>query len=193
MWRRGFFNLMALVGAILASGVIDAAPAAAQTGVAGRPVAVCVTRAKPGMQPRALFAQAERFDCDTKQTAFGSGDYWVLSAPVNVNGIADVRVGSLWQERTTLFALYADGAIVSAVTDGRAATRHLQLGAIIEREMPARTAPLVRLLWHVEGSANLRGIVVGPRIATPAESADANLLLGIMYAAFAGLCIALLV
>lgn len=193
MCRRWFFNLMALVGAVLASGAIGTAPAAAQTGVAGRPVAVCVTRAKSGMQARALFNQAERFDCDTKQTAFGSGDYWVLSAPVNVTGIADVRVGSLWQERTTLFALYADGAIVSAVTDGRAATRHLQLGAIIERDLPARAAPLVRLLWHVEGSANLRGIVVGPRIATPAESADANLVLGIMYAAFSGLCIALLV
>lgn len=193
MCRRWFFNLMALVGVVLTSGVIGAAPAFAQTGVAGRPLAVCVTRAKPGMQPRALFAQADRFDCDTRQTAFGSGDYWVLSAPVNVSGIADVRIGSLWQERTTLFALYADGAIVSAVTDGRAATRHLQLGAIIERDLPARTAPLVRLLWHVEGAANLRGIVVGPRIATPAESADANLVLGIMYAAFAGLCIALLV
>ena len=193
MCRRGFFNLMALVGAILTSGVIGAAPAAAQTGVAGRPLAVCVTRAKPGMQPRVLFTQADRFDCDTRQTAFGSGDYWVLSAPVNVSGVADIRIGSLWQERTTLFGLYADGAIVSAVTDGRSATRHLQLGAIIERDLPARAAPLVRLLWHVEGSANLRGIVVGPRIATPAESADANLVLGIMYAAFAGLCIALLV
>ena len=193
MCRRWFLNMMALVGAVLASGVIGAAPAAAQTGVAGRPVAVCVTPAKPGMKPRALFNQTTRFDCDTKQTAFGSGDYWVLSAPVNVTGPADVRIGSLWQERATLFALYADGAIVSAVTDGRSATRHLQLGAIIQRELPARAAPLVRLLWHVEGSANLRGILVGPRIATQAESADANLVLGIMYAGFAGLCIALLV
>jgi len=193
MGRRWFLNLMALVGAVLASGAISAAPAAAQTGVAGRPVAVCVTPAKTGMKPRALFAQADRFNCDTKQTAFGSGDYWVLSAPVNVSGATDIRIGSLWQERVTLFALYADGAIVSAVTDGRAATRHLQLGAIIERDLPARTAPLVRLLWHVEGAANLRGILVGPRIATPNESADANLVLGTMYAGFSGLCIALLI
>jgi diguanylate cyclase (GGDEF)-like protein len=184
---------MALVGAVLASGAIGAAPAAAQTGVAGRPVAVCVTPAKAGMKPRALFAQADRFNCDTKQTAFGSGDYWVLSAPVNVSGATDIRIGSLWQERVTLFALYADGAIVSAVTDGRAATRHLQLGAIIERNLPARAAPLIRLLWHVEGAANLRGILVGPRIATPNESANANLVLGAMYAGFGGLCIALLI
>jgi len=193
MCRGWFLNLMALVGAVLASGVIGAAPAAAQTGIAGRPVAVCVTPAKPGMKPRALFAQADRFNCETRQTGFGSGEYWVLSEPVRVTGAADIRVGSLWQERMALFALYADGAIVSAVTDGHAASRHLQLGAIIQRELPARAAPLVRLLWHVEGSANLRGIVVGPRIATPTESADANLVLGMMYAAFCGLCIALLV
>ncbi|MEO9130474.1 MAG: diguanylate cyclase [Sphingomonas sp.] len=184
---------MALVGAVLATGATSAAPAAAQTWIAGRPVDVCVTPAKPDMKARALFAEDARFNCDTKQTAFGSGDYWVLSAPVNITGPADIRSGSLWQERMTLFALYADGAIVSAMTDGHAATRHMQLGAIIQRELPARAAPLVRLLWHIEGSANLRGIVVGPRIATPAESADANLVLGIMYAAFCGLCIALLV
>ena len=193
MCRRWLLHLFALVGAVFAFGAIGAAPAAAQTGVAGRPIAVCVTPAKPDMKPRALFAQAARFDCATKQTAFGSGDFWALSAPVHFSGAADIRIGSLWQERVTLFALYADGAIVSAVTDGRSATRHLQLGAIIERDLPARPAPLVRLLWHVEGSANMRGIVVGVRIATPAESADANLMLGIMYAGFCGLCIALLV
>ncbi len=193
MCRRWLLNLFALVGVIFALGAIGATPAAAQTGVAGRPVAVCVTPAKPDMKPRVLFAQPARFDCHTKQTAFGSGDYWVLSKPVNFSGPADIRIGSLWQERMTLFALYADGAIVSAVTDGRSATRHLQLGAIIERGLPARPAPLVRLLWHVEGSANLRGVLVGARIATPAESADANLVLGIMYAGFCGLCVALLV
>ncbi len=49
------------------------------------------------------------------------------------------------------------------------------------------------MLWHVEGAANLRGILVGARIATPAESANANLAMGAVYAGFAGLCIALLV
>ena len=68
MGRRWFLNLMALVGAVLASGAIGAAPAAAQTGVAGHPVAVCVTPAKTGMKPRALFAQANSFNCNTKQT-----------------------------------------------------------------------------------------------------------------------------
>ena len=57
---------------------------------------------------------------------------------------------------------------------------------------PARAAPLVRLLWHVEGSANLRGILRDPRIASPRESERFNLEMSAVYAAFAGLCIALL-
>lgn len=193
MLKGWVFNLLALTGALLWVVLAGAAPAAAQTGLAGRPVPVCVARATPGMTPRTLFAEPARFDCDVRQTALGSGDYWVLSAPVHAAGPADIRIGSLWQERVTLHALYADGKILSAVTDGRSATRHLQLGAIIERGLPERNAALVRLLWHVEGAANLRGILVGARIATPAESARANLLMGAVYAGFAGLCIALFI
>jgi len=193
MIRGLFFNWLAVLVTAIAFVTLGAMPATAQAGLAGRPVSVCVARATPGMEPRALFARSALFDCVTPQTRFGSGDYWVLSAPVKVSGPADIRIGSLWQERVTLHALYADGAIVSTVTDGRSASRHLQLGAIIERGLPARSAPLVRLLWHVEGAANLRGIVNGARIATPAESADANLAMGSFYAGFAGLCIALFV
>jgi diguanylate cyclase (GGDEF)-like protein len=193
MLKGWVFNLLALTSALLLSALAGTGPAAAQTGLAGKPVAVCVASAVPGMAPRALFAQPGRFDCKVRQTKLGSGDYWALSAPVRATGAVDIRIGSLWQERVTLHALYADGTIVSAVTDGRAATRHLQLGAIIERGLPERSAPLVRLLWHVEGAANLRGILVGARIATPAESANANLVMGSVYAGFAGLCVALLV
>jgi diguanylate cyclase (GGDEF)-like protein len=186
------FHLLLSIGLALgATGLVP--PAEAQAGIAGRAVPVCVTRATAGMTPKALFADAALFDCTSRQTSFGSGDFWALSAPVDVSGPADIRIGSLWQQRVTLHALYADGTILSAVTDGRAASRHLQLGAIIERGLPARSAPLVRLLWHVEGSANLRGIVNGARIATPEESTESNLIMASVYAGFAGLCIALLI
>jgi len=193
MLKGWVFSLLALIGALFVSAFACAVPSAAQAGLAGRPVAVCVARAMPGMAPRALFAEPGRFDCKLRQTRLGSGDYWVLSAPIRATGPIDVRIGSLWQERVTLHALYADGRIVSAVTDGHTATRNLQLGAIIERGLPEHGAPLVRLLWHIEGAANLRGILVGARIATPPESANANLVMGSVYAAFAGLCVALFV
>jgi len=179
--------LLAFVAAMFA-----ATPAFAQTGVAGRPVDTCVLRDAPGLTPQGLFASPARFDCRTPQTDFGRGDYWVLSSPVSVEGPAEVRSGSLWQHDMTLHALYADGTILTRATDGKGASRHMQLGAVVERGFPARDAPLVRLLWHVGHSANMRGIVIGPRIATPEESARANLFMDSVYAGFGGLCIALM-
>jgi diguanylate cyclase (GGDEF)-like protein len=48
-------------------------------------------------------------------------------------------------------------------------------------------------MWHVEGSANLRGILISPTIATPYESSHANLEMAAIYAGFEGLCLALLI
>ncbi|PNB48798.1 hypothetical protein C1X73_34005, partial [Pseudomonas sp. FW305-130] len=90
------------------------------------------------------------------------------------------------------YALYADGKIVSSSLDQHGAARHLQLGAIIEQRLPERAAPLVRLLWHIEGTGNLRGILRNARIVTPQESISANLKMAALYGGFAGLCIALL-
>ncbi|WP_353204215.1 diguanylate cyclase [Sphingomonas sp.] len=167
-------------------------PAHAQTASAGQAMPVCLVRDAPGMTPAGLLAGMAHFDCDTAQTRFGAGDFWLRSGPVSRTGPLRIRSGSLWQKRVTLYALYADGAIVAAAIDDHAKTRHLALGAILEQPLAARPAPLVRLLWHVEGSPNLRGILREPRIATPSESERFNLEMSALYAAFAGLCIALL-
>jgi hypothetical protein len=144
-----------------------------------------------------MFAAVARFDCNRRQTSFGSGDYWVISQPLgNVPGVqtrSRVRVGSLWQDAVTLYALYPDGKIRGWRFDGRQASRHLQLGAMIEWPLPTDIGPPVRLMWHVEGSANLRGILIAPTIATPHESGQANLAMAAIYAGFGGLCLALLI
>lgn len=172
--------------------VATATPALADSGLVGSPIQVCIAQ---GSAPAAVMARAS-YDCATPQRSFGPGDFWAMSRPLPAGtGLTPfrVRVASLWQDRLTLHALYADGAIVAMPLDGRATTRHIQLGAIVEQALPVRAgAPVVRLLWHVEGSANLRGILIGARIATPEQSNDANLLFGALYAAFAGLCIALI-
>jgi len=188
-----FFVLAALV--MLATAFT--APAQAQGAVTGVPLSVCVARVASADTPRAMFAAADRFDCTTPQTTFGSGDYWVRSQSIGT--IADaaererVRIGSLWQDRVTLYALYPDGMVRSWAYDGVATSRHLQLGAMIQWRLdPKRGAP-VRLLWRVEGSANMRGILVAPRLATAAQASRANIEMTAMYAGFTGLCIALLI
>ena len=172
-----------------------ARPAAAQSAMTGRVVAVCVARAVAGQTPAALFDHPPPLHCGSgiDQRMLGPGDYWALSAPLHAEGPQAVRVVSLWQHRLTLYARYADGTILRQSLDGPATSRHLQLGAIVEQRLPARDSPLVGLLWRVEDAANLRGILVGVRLATPEQSAAANLRMASLYAAFAGLCVALLV
>ncbi len=191
MFRAPHYRLLSLVAVILLA-LGWGNPASAQTGVAGSAVDVCVVRASPAMTPRNLFANPARFVCDPQQTDLGAGDFWALSAPVRRSGPVEIRIASLWQRVVTLHALYADGTILSQRLDQPATSRHLALGAIVAQPLPARAAPLVRLLWHVEGAANLRGILRDPHIATPAQSIYSNLAMAALYGGFGGLCIALL-
>ncbi|MEI9928352.1 MAG: 7TM-DISM domain-containing protein [Sphingomonas sp.] len=169
-------------------------PAHAQAGVAGRSLGVCVLRDAPGMRAAELIRHPERFDCRTDQHAFGPGEYWVISQDIGDRTPAprNARISSLWQDGLALHALYADGTTFSRSVDSRGTSRLIQLGAMVEFPIPAARAPLARLLWQVHGSPNMRGILMGARLASPQESADANLEMAAIYAAFGGLCIALL-
>lgn len=195
--RLAGLPLLLITALLAAVTVLWASPAAAQSAVTGAPLSTCVARAQAGDQPARLFAAAARFDCGHRQTSFGSGDYWVISQPLTgIAGIATrsrVRIGSLWQEAVTLYALYPGGEIRGWRFDGRQASRHLQLGAMIEWRLPRDLGPPLRLMWHVEGSANLRGILIAPTIASPDESVRANLVMAAIYAGFGGLCLALLI
>ena len=183
-------GLAGILGAfcVLASPV----PAAAQAGMTGTPVPVCIARVQPGSTALQMLRSTESFDCDTVQTRYGAGDFWVRSAPLRRSGPLAIRIPSLWQDRMTLYGRYADGTIASATLDERGVSRHLQLGAIVEQDLPARPAPLVRLLWRVERSANVRAVLRDVRVASPEQSVRSNLLMGSLYAAFGGLCVALL-
>ena len=169
-------------------------PARAQVGAAGTAVAVCIKRAPPRFDVRAEFTRPAGYDCVTPQKRFGAGDYLVVSGPLSTgaNWPTLVRSASVWQDRASLYALYADGHIAARRTDARAAAQGLQLGAIFQQTLSPRGVPVVRLLWHVEGAVGLRGIVLDPRVARPSEAASSNLALAGIYSAFGGLCLALL-
>lgn len=168
-------------------------PAWASAGDIGQPLRLCVAPVKAGQTPAAVFAGRVPLDCNHAQTRYGSGDFWALSNPIALRGNVSVRSASMWQAQRTLYALYADGTIVGQRVDSRQASRDLQLGAIFSDRVAERKAPLVRLLWRVDGAANIRGVVVGARTATLRQSGWANLEMAALYAGFAGLCVALFV
>jgi len=186
-----------LIACVLAASCLLPDAARAQAGMTGTIVPVCVLPATPGMSPAQLLRNPKRFDCTTPQQHFGGGDFWAISGPIDSLSSdrtpLRVRFGSLYQGHVTLHILYADGALAALPLDGRAATRAMQLGAILELPVPVRAAPVRRLLWHIEDSANVRGILLGVRIATEDQSERSNLLMGSIYTAFGGLCVALLV
>ncbi|QDX26047.1 diguanylate cyclase [Sphingomonas suaedae] len=164
-------------------------------GTTGRPLAVCIRPARPGDDPRAIVRDLAGFDCATPQQQFGPGDFWVVSQPIGERSRSRrplaARIGSVWQERVTLHVLYADGRMRIATTQNT--SRRIQIGAVVEDPLPRLPVAVDRLLWKIEGSANMRGILINPRLATQAESHRANLAMTLLYGAFGGLCIALLV
>ena len=186
-----------MVRVVLALVLMTSAQAAfAQVGDVGQKIATCVARAAPGMTPVALLSQTDGFDCTTRQTDFGSGDFWVRSIPLSIvdtRSPHEIRIASLWQDKVTLYAQYGDGRVYRFADDGRGASRHMQLGAIIQHQTPPSAVPLVRLLWHVEGAANLRGILIAARVSDSYQAGQSNLQLGALYAGFVGLCLALLI
>jgi diguanylate cyclase (GGDEF)-like protein len=191
----GWFVRLIVVLCALVTALPLSAPAHAQVGVAGQPLKMCLLRDAPGMQAANLIHHPERFDCGDRQYQLGPGDFWAISQDIHLRSHMPLgaRIASLWQDGLTLNVLYGDGQIRSVSVDGHGTTRLIQLGAQIEQRIPREGAEVVRLLWHVKGSANMRGVLLGARIANSVESANANMSMAAMYAAFAGLCIALIV
>lgn len=193
---RLFRTLLVLAVATMAMMSVTA-PAAAQAGLAGQPVALCFARVQAGDTPAKMLVSPARFDCKTRQTKLGSGDFWAwsprLPSSVRQGEAVALRSGILWQNSVTAYGLYKDGKIVRDSAPDATLANHIQLGGIIEHRMPGRDAILTSLLWRIDGSANLRGILMGARVATPKESLRANMLMAAMYGGFAGMCVALLI
>ncbi|MFN4096059.1 MAG: diguanylate cyclase domain-containing protein [Sphingomonas sp.] len=194
-------GIAALIGLAIAFAALLAPPAHARppgwsAGTTGRPLATCIRRAAPGDDARAIARDLSGFDCVTPQKQLGSGDYWVITEPVGERSRSrrplNARMLSLWQGQTTLHVLYKDGRVEVMRDDPVGLTKRIQLGAIVEYPIPRLRSPIDRLLWKVEGASNMNGVVRNVRIATQAESSRANLFMAALYAAFGGLCIALL-
>ncbi len=195
---RGIAALIALAVAFVAlvASPAHARPPGWSAGTAGRPLATCIRRAAPGQDFRAIARDLAAFDCVTPQKQLGSGDFWVITEPVGERSRSrrplNARMLSLWQGDVTLYILYKDGRVERAHDDPVGLTKRIQLGAIVEYPIPRLRSPVDRLLWKVEGASNIYGVVRNVRIATQAESSRANLFMAALYAAFGGLCVALL-
>ena len=195
MFAARLLRVMLAVCATLMLITLSGTPAQAQRGVAGRPLGICLLRDAPGLNPAELIHHPERFDCTTPQYKFGAGDFWAISEDAHARAEMplNARITSLWQQGLALYVLYGDGQIRSMAADGKGTTKLIQLGAQVEMRLPREGEEVVRLMWHVKGSGNMRGVLLGAQLATSRESAAANLTMAAMYAGFGGLGLSLIV
>lgn len=185
--RLIFWGWLALLACAVTAG-----PATASTSLS-----VCMIHATSGMTPQALFADPRRFDCVTPQKRFGRGDFWLLSQPLPDLTAShppfSVRFAGMWRERTTLYTLYADGAIERSSFTNRTTGRFMRLGGLIRMPLVERSTAPIRLLWHIRDAGNMRGVLVEPTLVDRVEGDRTELLFAIFYASFAGMAVALIV
>lgn len=138
-----------------------------------------------------------RYDCGAGQNRFGSGDFAVQLRFAPVTASRDdplvLRTSSVWQGDERIIFHYADGAASELTLDYRSARHFMTIGAIFEFPIPARAAPLSGIQIKVSNSANWRGVLVGAHLMTRSESFRLQSWLVALYAAFAGLSLALLI
>lgn len=188
-----FLGLFAVVTAWLAPAAVHAVvPPNADL------LPVCVAAVQAGDTPETIVqAPAERMTCGEQQRKLGPGDYWAVSGPLDRTSTAadplTIRIASLWQGDIALTVLYADGRRVTQSLTNRDISRHIELGALIGWTIPAHDAPVRRLVWRVDDSANMRGVLVGAHVMTREEARRGSLQMAAVYAGFAGLAIALIV
>jgi diguanylate cyclase (GGDEF)-like protein len=174
------------------------APATAQEGALfEQKLQACVKPVEAGDDPAVLAKTPHAFNCTKKQSALPSGDYWVrLDAGGIVGNTADpikLRVISVWQGEHDVHSYYADGSAYRLTVGPDRTSRYLYLGGLIEFPLQNQTTPLETIVVKVPEAANVRGIMLAPKLVSTSKSARDERNNAAYYGLFAGLCIALLV
>jgi diguanylate cyclase (GGDEF)-like protein len=161
------------------------------------PVESCLVRltGAPDEEAR-LLATPERFDCSSDQTRLGPGNFLaqLRFAPQRAEpgDPLVLRQTSIWQDRAQYAFHYADGTVAKLDLTSSGSSRYLTIGAIFEFPVPYRAAALTGVSIRTTDTANLRGVVLGARIARQSETFAIRARLTALYAGFAGLAIALI-
>lgn len=192
---RYFLRLLLLVIAV----VLATAPARADDVAATERAKMridlvpCIKPVQASDRAVALLAQPSAFDCNASQTDFGSGDYWVrMEAPAQATmGVNRLRWTSVWQDRATIFAAFRDGAVRRYDVPSAGSGRFVHVGGIYTITLRREAVPQT-LLMKIQGAGNMRGILLGPHLATAEQVARTDVQRAALYGGFAGLCLALL-
>lgn len=165
----------------------------------GAPVSqieACIAHQLPGDTPQQMIAATARFSCNPVQHKFGPGDYWIslkLPAPRHEMAAPVLLFTPNYQENAALFMHGPGGSVVETRLDPLAISRRTQVGAKVEVPITNEAFQNGVLLLRIDGALNSTGLLNAPQLLEVRAAHVVELREMAIYAAFFGLCLALLV
>jgi diguanylate cyclase (GGDEF)-like protein len=193
MGKVAIFRLFAALLGIGLALLLTAAPAIAATA----DLPACFRLAKQGETIADIRSDPSGFTCVKQQNALQPGSYWVrMEVPDSARkSRTDMtfRTASLWDEGFELWAVRVDGTLDHYRPFVDQDIAPLRLGGTIIVPFPEAKTPVSVIYARVEHSAAMRGVMQQSQLSSAEEAIRYEMMLAVFYAAFVGLCIALLV
>lgn len=157
----------------------------------------CIAKVRAGDTVLKVLRDTKRFDCNPSQSENEVGDYWVkmLVPPDDQSASLRpiLRIASLWDDGFSLTAVHSDGSITEYSSARIAELRAMRLGPSIMVPLDAQRPPLTMLVAKVKNSQIIHGVLFAPQLSDPNGAMNTEMALGVLYAGFGGLCLAMLV
>jgi diguanylate cyclase (GGDEF)-like protein len=194
MKRMGpILRLCATLFGVCLALLLSAVPASAAT----TDLPACFRPAGHGETVTEVLANPSGFDCTTHQNSLPPGDYWVrLSVPKSTTAAEKgtvFRTASLWDKGFELWAIQADDRIQHYTPYRDQDISPLRLGGTVVVPLIHSDQPIIAIYARVARSAAMRGVMQQSQLSSNEEALRYEMIMAVLYAAFAGLCIALLV
>ena len=185
-------SLSALLCCVLAL-LLAATPAAANT----TDLHPCLRTAKNGETVKQMLASPNKFDCASNQNALPAGNYWVrfavLASAKTGSQSMVFRTASLWDNGLELAVVRTSGAIELYRPFTEQDIAPLRLGSTVVVPINQSAQPIIAIYAKIKQTAGMRGIILQSQLSPADDAIRYEMMLAVFYAAFAGLCIALLV
>jgi diguanylate cyclase (GGDEF)-like protein len=157
----------------------------------------CLRIAQKGETVTQIIAKQPKFDCDQHQNWLQPGNYWVRlavpkSAQASRHGMI-FRTASLWDDGLELWAVDTAGTMQHYRPYQDQDINPLRLGGTVVVPLDRGKQPVALIYAKVSNSAAMRGVMLQSQLATTDDALRYEMGLAVLYAAFAGLSIALFV
>jgi diguanylate cyclase (GGDEF)-like protein len=188
-----FLRMCAALSCCVVALLLSAAPAAATT----TDLNPCLRSANSGETIAQVLANPGRFACNVDQAALPRGDYWArFAVPKSVETVGHpltFRTASLWDSGLELAVVRKDGVVEQYRPFAAQDIAPLRLGGTVVVPIDEGRSPITMIYVKISQSEGMQGIILQSQLSLADDAIRFEMMLAVFYAAFTGLCIALLV